>query len=205
MRKMLLTFSVFSLIILGAGLFQEHRDIGVTPRKGDVQYDSRTGEYRVMGGGANMWFKTDAFHFVYQQITGDVSLAADVHFVGQGAEQHRKAALMIRQSLEAGSPYADIALHGDGLTSLQYRPGAGVDTEEARVSAKAPARIRIERHGNEFMVTAGNPGEQPQIAGPIIVTMQDPVYVGLAMCSHNAEILETAVFSNIELRTARKQ
>jgi hypothetical protein len=37
---------------------------------------------------------------------------------------HRKAALMIRQSLDPGAAYADVALHGDGLTSLQSRATA---------------------------------------------------------------------------------
>ncbi len=74
------------------------------------------------GGGANLWLNTDAFQFVYKRISGDVTLTADIHFVGQGVEEHRKATLMIRQSLQPDSAYADAALHGDGLTSLQYRP-----------------------------------------------------------------------------------
>ena len=30
--------------------------------------------------------------------------------------------------------------------------------------------------------------------------MQDPVYVGLAVCSHDANVLETAVFSNVSVQ-----
>jgi hypothetical protein len=32
---------------------------------------------------------------------------------------------MFRESLDSSSPYADVVLHGDGLTSLQYRPLMG--------------------------------------------------------------------------------
>src|SRR5438128_2153525 len=99
-------------------------DIGETPQKGKFEFNGQTNEYRVTGGGANIWAATDAFYFAAKKISGNVALTADVTFIGTGAVAHRKAALMIRQSLDAGSAYADVALHGDGLTSLQFRPTA---------------------------------------------------------------------------------
>jgi regulation of enolase protein 1 (concanavalin A-like superfamily) len=187
------------------GVFNSHKDIGLTPKRGKFQYERKTGAYRVTGGGANMWLNTDAFQFVYQEISGDVTLTADIQFVGQGVEEHRKAALMIRQSLQPDSAYADAALHGDGLTSLQYRSKAGAETKEIRSDLKAPVRIRIERHGNEFTMFVGNSGENLKSTVPIGVAMQDPVYVGLAVCSHNANVLETAIFSNVILQQTQKQ
>ncbi|MBI1788005.1 MAG: PD40 domain-containing protein, partial [Acidobacteria bacterium] len=154
---------------------------------------------RVTGGGANIWAGVDAFHFVWKKLSGDMALTADVEFVGAGAVAHRKAVLMIRQNLEPGSAYADIALHGDGLTSLQFRPAASAATQELRLDLKMPRRIRIERRRDAFTVFAGNPGETLKAAGPATVALQDPVYVGLGVCSHQADILETAVFSNVKL------
>ncbi len=194
-----LTISV-PLFAAAFGLFDSHGDIGITPKKGDAVYDSQTGEYRITGGGANMWLKTDAFQFVYKQISGDATLTADVRFIGKGVEAHRKAALMIRQSLDPDSAYADVALHGSGLTSLQYRPTAGADTQELRSDLNAPVRIRIERRGNEFTMAAGQPGQELKSTGPVTVVLHDPVYIGLAVCSHNADVLETAVFSNVTLQ-----
>jgi hypothetical protein len=52
-------------------------------------------------------------------------LTADIAIPGTGGDAHRKAVLMIRQSLDADSPYADAALHGSGLTSLQSRSDKG--------------------------------------------------------------------------------
>jgi TolB protein len=186
------------------GIFDSHKDIGLTPRKGKVQYERKTSAYRVTGGGANMWLKRDGFQFVYKQISGDVTLTADIQFLGQGVEAHRKAALMVRQSLQPDSAYADAALHGDGLTSLQYRSAAGAETQEIRSNLKAPVRLRLERHGNEFMMFAGNSGENLKSAGPVTVVLQDPVYIGLAVCSHNANVLETAIFSNVNLQQTEK-
>lgn len=181
------------------GLFQHHKDIGITPKKGAARFDKKTDEYVITGGGANMWAATDAFQYVYKQISGDVTLTADIRFQGQGVEAHRKAALMIRQTLAPDSPYADAAVHGNGLTSLQYRASTAAITQETRSEVEAPTRIRIERHGDQFTMSAGKPGEELKTTGPVTVHLQDPVYIGLAVCSHNATVLETAVFSNVKL------
>jgi TolB protein len=181
------------------GAFDTRGDVGVTPKTGSVAYDPATGEYRVTGGGANIWAAEDAMYFVWKRVSGDVTLTADVRFLGAGAVAHRKAVLMIRQDLTPGSAYADIALHGDGLTSLQYRPSAGAQTQEIRSTVTAPGRLRIERRGNRFTISAGKPGEELTTAGPQQVDLTDPVYVGIGVCSHDANVLETAVFSNVQV------
>src|SRR6516165_1665753 len=83
----------------GLGPFEANADVGITPEKGKVEFDGAR-EYKVTGGGANMWGATDAFHYLWKQVSGDVALTAEVHFIGAGAVAHRKAALMIRQSLD---------------------------------------------------------------------------------------------------------
>lgn len=182
------------------GLFDTQADLGVTPKTGSFQYDAKAGEYRLTGGGANIWATEDAGFFAWKRLSGDVTLTADVQFVGAGAVAHRKAVLMVRQDLTPGSAYADIALHGDGLTSLQYRPSAGAQTAEIKSTVTAPTRLRITRRGNVFTIYAGKPGEELVAAGPLTLALPDPVYVGLGICSHDANVLETAVFSNVTLQ-----
>jgi hypothetical protein len=92
------------------GIFETHADIGITPKPGSASYDPATSEYRITGGGANMWAGVDAFHFVWKKISGDGMLGADVGFPAPGGNAHRKACLILRQSLEADSAYADAAL-----------------------------------------------------------------------------------------------
>ena len=47
---------------------------------------------------------------------------------------------MIRQSLEADSPYVDAVVHGDGLTSLQYRKVQGRPDGGDSVAPQGPGR-----------------------------------------------------------------
>src|SRR5437879_7204861 len=132
------------------GIFESHGDIGTVLHAGSVEYDAPKRSYTIAGSGENMWFASDAFQFTWKKVSGDVTLTADVSFFGKGVNEHRKAVLMIRQSLDADSPYADAALHGSGLTSLQYREEKGAATHEIQTNISAPARLRIEKRGAYF-------------------------------------------------------
>jgi hypothetical protein len=205
MSRLLLGFALAPLMLFAeVGIFDQQGDVGETPKAGAVEYDAATGEYRVTGGGANIWASVDAFQFAWKRISGDVTITADVRFIGTGAVDHRKAVLMLRQNLNPDSAYADVSLHGDGLTALQFRPKAGEVTQEIRSTVKMPLRIRMERHGNEFTMYAGTPGEELVPAGSATVVLEDPVYVGIGVCSHDANVLETAIFSNVKIESKAK-
>lgn len=183
----------------GIGPFETRSDVGTTPEKGALQYDDIAGEYRLTGGGANIWGTEDAFSFLWKRVIGDVTLTADVRFLGTGFAAHRKAVLMIRQDLAPNAAYADIALHGDGLTSLQFRPTASAPTQEIRSTITGPTRLRIQRRGNQFTIWAGKTEGELTASSPQTVELSGSVYVGLGVCSHEASVLETAVFSNVRI------
>lgn len=182
------------------GLFEGHGDLGVVKHAGAVEFDATQRTYTVAGGGANMWFTNDAFQFVWKKVSGDVTLAADITFLGEGGDPHRKACLLVRQSLDAESAYADAALHGDGLTSLQYRAAKGERTFEIQSGVSGPKRLRIEKRGRYVsMSIAGTNGELRPAGGSFRLDLTEPFYIGLGVCAHNNERLEKAVFSNVEL------
>jgi Tol biopolymer transport system component len=183
-----------------AEIFTKHTDIGAPSRPGTVVFDASRGTYTIGGGGANMWFKTDSFHFVWEQVSGDIALQADVAFVGQSAQPHRKACLVIRQSLDPDSAYADVALHGDGLTSLQFRAATGEVTREVQTAISAPQRLRIEKIGDTvYMSLAGADGVFHPSGCSARVPFTGPFYLGLGVCAHDKDAFETAVFSNVEI------
>src|SRR5437879_10171886 len=132
------------------GIFESHGDIGTVLHPGSVEYDAAKRSYAIAGSGENMWSASDAFQFVWKKMSGDVTLMADITFLGKGLNEHRKAVLMARQSLDSDSPYADVALHGSGLTSLQFREEKGAPTHEIQANISAPKRLRIEKRGPYF-------------------------------------------------------
>jgi len=180
------------------GIFQGSTDIGTT-HKGSTVYNPTNDEYRLTGSGADLWGAADQFHFAWVRLTGDVTLTADVRFPNPSKEPLRKAVLMVRQSLAPGSPYADIAIHGDGHITLQYRKEADGITADTTSSQHGSTRLRIERKGKQYTVYAGEPGEELVAMAPITVNLNDPVYVGIGICPHNADGFEQAIFSHVKI------
>jgi TolB protein len=201
--------SVLLFLFLGAqfvfggsklGIFSKQADIGSVAKPGSANFDPAKGEYLVAGGGANMWFTNDAFHFVWEKMSGDFTLTADIKFLGTNGNPHRKACLLIRQSLDPNSAYADVALHGVGLTALQYRETPGDTTHEIQSEISAPARLRLEKRGDYIsMWLAPAGGELKTAGGYLPISFKGKFYVGLGVCAHDNKTIEQAVFSNVEL------
>ena len=136
------------------GPFRTSTDIG-SAQRGTTTYNPATGTYEIAGGGADVWGAADDFRFVWTRISGDASLAADVHINPPFSYRISKGMLMFRASLDPGSPYADIAIHADGHITLQYRLTQGGETKDATLPEKNEPRLQIVRHGDNFTVTAG--------------------------------------------------
>lgn len=181
------------------GIFEAHGDIGTVLHQGSAAYDPANKIYSLIGSGMNMWLKEDAFQFVWKKMSGDVSLAADIAFPDKGGNEHKKAALMFRQSLDADSPYVDVALHGAGLTALQFRLSKGDTTHEIQLHAP-PKRFRIEKRGDFVYLFAANEGEGLHFSGASIkLPLQGTFYVGIGVCAHDKDAIEKATFSNLQL------
>ncbi len=198
----LLAFALPSLPAAHLGLFTDHTDIGPVQRPGTVAYEAATRTYTVGGSGANMWFAHDEFHFVWKKTSGNTALSAAIDFTGAGTNGHRKAILMIRQSLAPDSAYVDAALHADGLTSLQFRETAGGNTAEIQAPLNAPRRLRLEKIGDWAYLLAG-PAEGPltPTGASIQLPFTGDFYVGIGVCAHDADEFETVAFTNVEIAT----
>jgi TolB protein len=184
------------------GIFENQSEIGAPLRHGSVEHNPERGTYTVTGGGENMWFTNDAFHFVWKKASGDVTLAADLAFPEPGGNAHRKACVLVRQSLEPDSAYADAVVHGDGLTSLQYRESKGSRTFEIQSNISRPKRLRIEKRGKYVSMSIAQGDEEAHAAGGSFrLILDEPFYIGLGVCAHDDQKAEKAVFSNVQLTT----
>jgi Tol biopolymer transport system component len=188
---------------VGLGEFEGQNDVGAPKILGSATYDAEMQEYRMSASGLNMWAARDEFHFLWKRLKGDFLLQARVEFVGQGVDPHRKLGWIVRSTLDADSPYADGTVHGDGLTSLQYRREKGGPTEQVRSTATAPDYIQFERRGAEFILSAARFGEPPAISRTNLA-LGDQVYAGLFLCSHNSNVVEKAIFRDVRITRPAK-
>ena len=186
-------------IAADAGDFENHSDVGTVKINGAVKYNPESQTYLISGSGQNMWFKKDDFFFVWKKMSGDFILTAQFEFFGEGVEAHRKIGWMVRKTLDTNSPYADAVVHGDGLTSLQFRRDFDLDTEEVSDGNLAVDIIQLERHGDNYTMRAAKFGAPLTTVGSIDLAMGDSVLAGLAICSHNADVLEKATVKNVRI------
>lgn len=187
------------------GEFDDHADVGSPKIAGSATYNGVSQEYRLSASGVNMWANHDEFQFVWKKLTGDFILQARVEFIGAGVDPHRKLGWMVRSGLEHDSAYADATVHGDGLTSLQYRRTRGGITEQAPSTAKAPDFIQFERKGDSYIFSAAKFGEAPLTCQITNLPLGNPVYVGLFLCSHNSNVIERAVFRDVRVIRPAKE
>jgi Tol biopolymer transport system component len=198
--------SALSMIVPGAGsgqeplgYFQGHGDVGQPALAGSTTYDAASQTYAMSAAGTNMWGNRDEFHVAWRRLTGDFIVRTHAAFIGKGVDPHRKLGWIVRQTLDADSAYVDAAVHGDGLTSLQFRKAAGAITEQVQSAVKAPDVIQLERRGRTYIMSVakfGQPFTRTELAD---FDLGDEVYVGLFLCSHNPKVVERATFSNVRI------
>ncbi|MCB0657637.1 MAG: PD40 domain-containing protein [Saprospiraceae bacterium] len=196
-----ITMTTFLSAIAGQslGIFENHLDVGTVNRAGSVFYDAHDETYLLTGSGTNMWFGEDQFHFLWKSLQGDFILRAEVHFLGEGVDPHRKVGWMVRNFLDSNSPHVNGTVHGDGLTSLQYRRTPGAETEEIRSEMVAPDVLQLERRGNTFIFSTARFGQPFTSVEVRDIPLRNEIFAGIYICSHNADVTERAIYRNVRI------
>src|SRR2546421_8924099 len=60
------------------GLFESEADVGKPAKPGRAVFDPAAKSYAIAGGGENMWFTNDSFHFLWKRVSGDFTLQAAI-------------------------------------------------------------------------------------------------------------------------------
>jgi Tol biopolymer transport system component len=205
MKKQLFIFTILLLIsytMHAQTMFQKYsgQDVGSPKMKGNFQFDSQLQKFVLTGAGYNLWFARDEFYFVSQTVEGDFIISANLKLIGAGVDPHRKMGLMVRESGAENAVYADAAVHGDGLTSLQYREKTGENTlEKAAEKKEAPDFVQLERKGKEIIFRASKNGAVLTEIARVQLALDGKVLAGMFVGSHNADVLEKAEFWNVRI------
>jgi TolB protein len=180
------------------GAFDLHQDVGAPKLAGNATYNATDQTYTLSGAGANMWSTLDQFHFAAKKIKGDFIIQASVRFIGAGTNPHRKIGVIARETLGSSSRHASAAVHGNTLTSLQYREAEGGATTQLELSSFHPTDIQFARTGNRLTFSSAPFGENYKSVSHELA-LNDELYVGLFICAHEEGVVEQAVFSNVRV------
>ena len=205
MKRVYLLLSIIlitSLSMQAQQMFKKYtgQDIGNPKLKGSFQFNEKLQKFTVAGAGYNLWFERDEFYFVSQQVEGDFIISASLKLIGAGVDPHRKMGLMIRNSNAENAVYMDGAIHGDGLTSLQYREKTGATTlEKATGKKEIQDFVQLERKGNQYIFRVSKNGQPLVEVGKVELEMGKSVLAGMFIGSHNVDVLEKAEFWNVRI------
>jgi regulation of enolase protein 1 (concanavalin A-like superfamily) len=187
-----------TVTITAAGLpaGQQDADIGAPALSGSATYDN--GSYTLTAGGTGVWGAVDQFHYVYQQIPGDLDAAVHVTSVS-AADSYSNAGLMIRESLLPGARHAYVLLSaGRGYSFNQRLDPNGVTTGVAG-PGPAPGWVRLTRAGSLFTAYRSTDGQTWTAISSVTIAMGSTVYVGIAATSNNAAATTTVVADSLSV------
>jgi regulation of enolase protein 1 (concanavalin A-like superfamily)/chitodextrinase len=178
---------------------QKAADIGSPAIQGSTTYNA--GQYTIKAGGNDIWNTSDQFHYVYQPLSGDGEFIARVTGLGF-SNDWAKAGLMVRETLTATSRHADSMITaGNGFTFQRRIDTGGTTVSTTGFSGTAPVWVRLVRTGYKFDAYRSTDGQTWSLTGSDTVPMTDPVYVGLAVTSHNTSVGTTAVLDNVSIKS----
>jgi len=206
------------------GIFQGHQDIGNPGAAGNVKFDGTT--WQVVGSGHDIWDSADDFHFLWMRVSGDFTFSIDDPYIGAfganpSSNDWQKMGIMVRQSLTAPSAYVIAGLRSsDQALFLQWRDttGGSAAWDDSVTTAAAdwnpnynPAAsgvnnpsldvvtlggtIKLVREGNIFSLWYVIGGEE-YFQNEHELALTDPVYLGVAVTSHQTGATSQGLFKN---------
>ncbi len=182
------------------GVFTNSDDVGAPPMKGSAEFDPSTGQYKITGSGTDIWGKSDQFHYVWREISGNFAVTATAKFLTEGNE-HRKAVIMLRKSLDADSPFVHLVIHGNGMPGVQFRSTKADNTNTVDLPIEGPGtfKLKLVRQGATITVWFAKDGAALRQLGSTNNQLGSPVLVGLGVSSHTQTASNTVLFSDVSL------
>jgi hypothetical protein len=178
---------------------------GYPPYRGGF-VEAPTGTYTIKATGNDIWGNADEFHFAYKEVTsGTVTIIAKVESL-EVINKDSKAGIMIRDSLEPGSRNTALLLTPDPEKGLRFQNRLTIDGTTERgdddldPNAMAPYWLKLERTTGGLVRAYRSPDGKDDTwtqFGLRVIQMSMPVYVGLAVTSHDAAQVCEAKFSNV--------
>ena len=171
------------------------QDVGAASPAGSASFSN--GVFTVNGAGADIWGTADAFQFVNQPISGDLTLVARVTTV-ENTSPVAKAGIMLRTSTAAGSAHVILDLRPTGDIEFMTRGTTGAATTWLNSATQfAPAWLRLVRSGSTVTASVSANGSTWSTVGSTTFN-SGTVLVGLVVCAHDAT-LNTSTFDNVSV------
>jgi hypothetical protein len=172
-------------------------NVGAPSLSGRASYSGAT--FNVEGAGTRVGLGADQFYYVYQRITGDVTIIARVASI-EYTHRSAKAGVMIRESLTGTSRHAFALVTPARGIGFHRRKSTNGRTTGTNVSGAAPVWLKLVRSGSTFTASRSNDGTTWRTIARTTISMKGTVYVGVAVSSYNPGRRATGMFTNVSVK-----
>jgi hypothetical protein len=158
------------------------------------------GVFHVPGAGSDIWGTSDEFQFVSQTGRGDAEIVARTVRLDD-TNRFAKAGVMMRANPGPTAAHVILDVKPDGGIEFMTRPADSAATHFiAGGFMPFPAWLRLVRRGNQVDGYASNDGSGWALIGTTTLSLAKPDYsVGLAVTSHDPNVVNNAEFDNVSL------
>jgi len=187
------------------------QDIG-SPTSAGRTYASSSGLFNVYGSGTGISGTSDQCQFSYLPLNGDGTIIARVknevgtNSIYTSANVNAKAGLMIRESLDANSTNAFMALRpvvsgtaGGNIFSARAATSGTTTTTVLNNAQSVPSWLKLVRSGTTFTGYTSTDGTNWVASGTTAIGMATTAYAGFAVTSSGTAQKATAQFDNISI------
>jgi hypothetical protein len=150
----------------------------------------------VEGAGAGIEGDLDAFHFVYQNVAGDVEITARVADLTGGSAA--RAGVMLRDGLDPDARYAAVLVTGDGEVRFQGRTTTG-GTTQAGSGGSGPTWLKLVRVGDTFTGYSSDDGQDWIRIASLDIALPNALLAGHAVTSGDTAASAEADFDDSDI------
>jgi len=157
------------------------------------------GIWTISGSGTDIGGTADQFHFVWQPLTSDGGISAQV-LTQTNTNSRARAGVMLRQSTDPSSPfYALVVTPQRGIFVLERKiQGGGVSTV-ASLAGVAPVYLQVQRTGTTYTASTSSDGATwtPVPGSSVALGPTGTWLAGMAVTSHTVDKINTATFGAV--------
>ncbi|MCY3017688.1 MAG: polysaccharide lyase family protein [Planctomycetota bacterium] len=170
-------------------------DVGAVKKPGIASHVAATGMFTVTGSGDDIW-DMEGFHYVYQPLAGDGALSARVVSFDD-THEWAKIGVMIRGALEGKPAMAIMAVTPGKGCGLSFR--SAPNGKCGMHGGNAQPWVKIERRGEAVIGLVSPDGKTWTEFGSAKLALDRDAFIGLAVCSHDGNRLNKALFDSVVL------
>jgi len=192
-------------------------DIGNPNPPGDTT-SSGPGTFTLAGTGTGITLgSADSSHYVYQQVSGNQTLSAQV-VTQAGAPAAAQEGIMMRANTGLTSPYYSVTLNPGGSATVQWRTYDGVPNRTGKLAlpaVKSPAYVEIVRWQDTtlnppqtfFSTLTSSDGTTwtPVLGSTAAINMGSNYLAGMAATAGAPRVTPPVVYNNVTLTATSTQ